>query len=386
MKGNVRKRGKKWYYRFDVADKDGKRRQHERVGGDSYKEAMHRLRVALELYENTGAVTNTDKISTHDYFEFWYDNYVKTNLSKNTQLNYRHVLDKYVQPTLGIYQLSKVTPELIQKTINKIADSTEYKPDHTQLHGHTVEIILMVIKEGFRQAVHPWHILTQSPAEYVRQPKYNHPKTTREDLKIITLQQFNQLLEQFPLGHPFHLPLLISFYTGMRRGEVAGLEWDNVSLPDAEINVTQQMKQYSKTDVRLGKLKTAASYRTIAIGDQLIHALKVQRRLQNENRLRYGKNYHESNFVCTKENGKPVTPNSIKYYASTVTKELGFPFNFHSLRHTHATMLLEAGASAKEVQVRLGHNKIATTLDTYVHLSNKKKHQTANLFDQIAKM
>ena len=54
MKGNVRKRGKKWYYRFDVADKDGKRRQHERVGGDSYKEAMHQLRIALEIYENTG--------------------------------------------------------------------------------------------------------------------------------------------------------------------------------------------------------------------------------------------------------------------------------------------------------------------------------------------
>lgn len=94
----------------------------------------------------------------------------------------------------------------------------------------------------------------------------------------------------------------------MRRGEVAGLEWDNVSLPDAEINVTQQMKQYSKTDVRLGKLKTAASYRTIAIGDQLIHALKVQRRLQNENRLRYGKNYHESNFVCTKKMGSLSLP------------------------------------------------------------------------------
>ncbi|WP_438361114.1 tyrosine-type recombinase/integrase [Limosilactobacillus kribbianus] len=76
----------------------------------------------------------------------------------------------------------------------------------------------------------------------------------------------------------------------------------------------------------------------------------------------------------------------MKYYASTVTEQLGFPFNFHSLRHTHATMLLEAGASAKEVQVRLGHSRISTTLDTYVHLSNKKKYQTANLFDQIAKM
>lgn len=87
-----------------------------------------------------------------------------------------------------------------------------------------------------------------------------------------------------------------------------------------------------------------------------------------------------------KENGKTVTLNSIKYYVSTVSEKLGFPFNFHSLRHTHATMLLETGASPKEVQVRLSHSKIAITLDTYVHLSNQKKHQTANLFDRIAKM
>ena len=61
---------------------------------------------------------------------------------------------------------------------------------------------------------------------------------------------------------------------------------------------------------------------------------------------------------------------------------LGFPFNFHSLRHTHATMLLEAGASAKEVQVRLGHTRIETTLNTYDHLTDQKKRETASLFDK----
>lgn len=75
---------------------------------------------------------------------------------------------------------------------------------------------------------------------------------------------------------------------------------------------------------------------------------------------------------------------SIKYMSDRIHAKLGFPFNFHSLRHTHATMLLEAGASPKEVQVRLGHSRISTTLDTYVHLSNNKKSQTADLFDQVS--
>lgn len=73
----------------------------------------------------------------------------------------------------------------------------------------------------------------------------------------------------------------------------------------------------------------------------------------------------------------------IKYYSDKVQRELGFPFNFHSLRHTHATMLLEAGAKPKEVQVRLGHSKISTTLDTYVHLTTKSKKETADLFDDV---
>lgn len=105
--------------------------------------------------------------------------------------------------------------------------------------------------------------------------------------------------------------------------------------------------------------------------------------LQNKNKLKYGQLYFDSNFVCTKKNGKPITPNSIKYLSSEINQQLGFPFNFHSLRHTHATMLLEAGASPKEVQIRLGHTNIETTLDTYVHLTDYKNRETANLFDNL---
>lgn len=213
-------------------------------------------------------------------------------------------------------------------------------------------------------------------------PRYRTPHKTKESLKSITINQFKKIQAMYPVGHLFYLPMMIAFFTGMRHGEVCGLEW-NVNLNQQSIAVHQQMLQYSKTDIRIGKPKTAASYREIEIGDELTNILKHQRLLQSENKLKYGKLYFNSNFVCTWENGKPVTPNQIKYYSDKVQKVLNFPFNFHSLRHTHATMLLEAGAKPKEVQVRLGHSKISTTLDTYVHLSTESKKETANLFDQV---
>lgn len=385
MEGSVRKRGEKWYYRFSIAPKDGKYRQIERYGGETRKEALNALRTALNLYHNTGTIPNEGKLSANDFFEYWYKNYVLQQLSKNTQINYRGILDKYVLPKLGIYNLDEIRPATLQDFINKVSQSTDYKPDHTRLSKHTVEIILMVVKEALKYAVYPLQILSSSPALYIKMPKMDEPAKSRDDLKIITVKQFSQIIDFFGKDSAEIIPFFIAFYTGMRRGEVTGLEWNNVDLVNGEINVIQQMKQFSAHDIRVGKLKTPASRRTVLIGDELVSILKKQRLRQSENRLRYGKRYYESDFVCTKENGKPITPNSIKYLSDTVHRRLGFPFNFHSLRHTHATLLLEAGATPKEVQVRLGHSKIETTMNTYVHLTDRKKRETAQLFEDIAK-
>lgn len=385
MKGSVRKRGNNWYYRIDLAKKDDKRNQVERYGGKTYQEALRTLRRVIQKYESTGKVTSNDKVSVHDYLNFWFENYVEKHLTTNTQINYRNILDKYIFPELGGYEMKKVTPEVLQHFIDSVAESTSYKKDGTTLSKHSVEIILSVVKEAFKQAVHPWQVIDNSPALYITLPKYRIGKKTKQDLKIISLPQFKRIQELIPNHHPFYMPMMIAFFTGMRRGEVCGLEWNNVDLINGSIAVHQQMLQYSAHDIRIGKPKTAAGYRTIQIGQELLDIFLKQKSRQSKNRLKYGKYYYDSNFVCTNENGKPVTPNQIKYYSDMIQRELGFPFNFHSLRHTHATMLLEAGAKPKEVQVRLGHSKISTTLDTYIHLTTQAKKATANLFDNVYK-
>lgn len=117
--------------------------------------------------------------------------------------------------------------------------------------------------------------------------------------------------------------------------------------------------------------------------------LKKAKKKQIENRLKYGEFYlqdPEHDFVCRKENGEHYTPSVIKYQTrELITKKLGIDFNYHSLRHTHATMLIESGQPIKTVQKRLGHSRSATTEDRYVHLTQKMARDAADIFDSIAK-
>nr|WP_223876604.1 site-specific integrase [Lactiplantibacillus daowaiensis] len=219
-------------------------------------------------------------------------------------------------------------------------------------------------------AVFPYQAIKNNPADYIVLPINNDDleKTVQErrtELKIISLSQFKEILSLVPVASPFYLPLQIGFNTRLRRGEISGLTWDNINFNDQTLTVNKQMIMKPKSQFEITSPKTKASYRTIAIGKTLVEILRTARKEQMRNKLRYGKYYLDSSFVCTKANGKPVTPSAIHYYAGKVSKQVDFPFNFHSLRHTHATMLLEHNANYKEIQQRLGHSRIATTMDTF---------------------
>lgn len=127
------------------------------------------------------------------------------------------------------------------------------------------------------------------------------------------------------------------------------------------------------------------SARTISIGDTLVEILKEHKEWQDKNVKKYNdyyanekyayeelnKIYYLKDLVSTKENSELISTESLKYLSRVVNYDLGISFNFHSLRHTHATMLLEAGANIKDIQRRLGHSKLSTTMDTYSHVTQK---------------
>ncbi|HBE9109415.1 TPA: site-specific integrase [Clostridioides difficile] len=373
MKGGVRKRGEKWYYYFDLGTVNGKRKKIERVGGKTKKEAEKALRDALSEFENEGQLFSDNEMSFSDFLDFWYKEYVLLNCKYGTQKNYEKIIKNHLKPDLGKYKLKNLNPAILQKFLN---DKSRFG-----LSKNSINNFYGVLSGALKSAVYPFKFIKENPMQYVHMPKMQENK--KNDLKIISLKDFNKILERFPQGSSFYIPLQIAFNTGMRSGEVTALQWDDIDLENKIIHVRHTLISRGKEGFELGTPKTESSYRKINIGDTLTKVLKEHKKLQKEMKLKFGEWYINSSFVCTKEMGEHVTTNSLKYLSRVVNYELGIDFNFHSLRHTHATLLLENGANIKDIQHRLGHAKISTTMDTYSHVTNNMRNQTVNIFESI---
>ncbi|MEG0133064.1 MAG: tyrosine-type recombinase/integrase [Clostridium sp.] len=375
MQGGTRKRGSTWSYYFDLGMVDGNRKRKEKGGFKTKKEAQEALRTDLNIYEKCGSIIDESNISVTDYFDYWYKEYVLINCKYNTQEYYKRIIKNHINPVLGMYKLKSLTPAVLQEFINKKYLSGLSKSSINNFYG--------VLSGALKTAVHPYQFIKENPMQYVKLPKDTKTKNSKDILKIISIDDYNKIIDRFPIGSSFYIPLQIAFHTGMRGGEVTSLQWEDIDLNNKTIKVQYTLINKGKGIFELGSTKTKSSNRTIYIGDTLVAILKKHLLSQKSNKLKYGEYYSNSNFVCTKENGESVTTDSLKYLSRITNYELGITFNFHSLRHTHATMLLEAGANIKDIQERLGHSKLATTMDTYSHVTNKMKLNTVNILEDI---
>ena len=376
MQGGVRKKGDTWYYYFDLAKVGGKRKKIERKGGKTKKEALEALRKAITEYELGGSIVKSNSsMSFSDYLDYWYNSYVIINCKYNTQLNYRTVIDKHLKPALGLFKLNSLNPEQLQHFLNNKMINGFSKNSVGNFYG--------VLSGSLKYAVYPLKYINNNPMQFVKMPKYSIDKVNTDNLKIISIEEWNKIINRFPKGSPEYIPLQIAFHTGMRSGEVLGLTWDCIDFNNKTIRIEKILIDKGKGVFELGSPKTDSSYGEIVIGDILINILKEHKEWQNKNKNEYGSYYTDNNFVCTKQNGKQVTTSVIKYLSRIVNYELGIKFNFHSLRHTHATMLLAAGANIKDIQKRLRHSRLSTTMDTYSHVTKELSTSTVNIFESL---
>lgn len=379
MKGGTRKRGKKWYYYFDVSTVDGKRKKIERVGGNTKKEAEAALRNAINEYERKGSYSKETNISFSDYLDYWFKEYVEVNCKYNTISRYETAIRVHIKPSLGIYKLKNITPYILQEFFNN-----KFKDGYSK---KTLNVFYGILSSSLKMAVYPYEFINDDPIRYIKMPKYNNLtlKNVEEKLKIISLEEFDAICDRFPQGTPYYIPFMIGFYTGMRIGEVTALSWDDIDLENKTISVTKNLVMKDNGEFDIETPKTKSSIRTISIGDTLVKTLKKHKTWQIENRFKYYNFYNVSDFVCTKEDGSIVTKYTISYAVKVINKELHIPFSFHSLRHTHATILLENSANIKDIQVRLGHSNIKTTMDTYSHVTEKMSLDSVNIFERAVK-
>lgn len=400
---NIRKRGQKWQYQFEAAKIEGKRKQITKSGFNTKKEALEAGVKALAEYNDSGLHSKLSEISVYDYFDYWYKNYVILELKINTQKSYKNYIENHIKPNLGIYKLKALTPTILQEFIN-----SKYLSGFSKNH---LSNLIGVLSCALKYAIHPCNFIKSNPMLYVNFPKYERSKTDANH-KYIKPDEFEKIINRFPYGSTFYLPIIIGYYTGFRIGETLGLTWDDINLENRKISINKII--YYNDDTKLwyfGTPKTPTSTRTIEIGTTLLNILKKYKTDQLQNKLKYGCHYtcvyegieiinnkkyrplyslkanipagtlKKVEMVCTKEDGEIITPNSFKYASKVINYGLGITFNYHSLRHTHATTLIENGAEIKDVQIRLGHANIETTYNTYVHHTEKMSNNSVEIFE-----
>lgn len=418
MQGGVRKRGSTWSYYFDLGKVDGKRKKKEKGGFRTKKEAEAALAAAMNEYNNAGQVFEPSEVTVSDYLDQWYELYCKPNLKYNTQVGYLHIIEGHIKPKFGTYKLKAINSAVLQEYANSL-----------KLNGYSRSYILGILttfQSALDYAIEPLHYITQNPMKMVKFPKVE--RKPRERI-ILTLDEWQQIIDRFQETR-YYIPLMIGFYTGLRISEAFALTWDDIDFEKRTVSVNKQIvKRNFGADVRkvvekkgrkeqrsswyFTTPKTHTSIRTVPFGETLYQALKQEKTEQMKNEMKYGEFYtihvlkkeidekgndmyrivpiqkcvesplQRVHLICITENGQYTSTDSFKFCSRVIHNELHLAFDYHSLRHTHATLLIESGANVKNVQTRLGHTNIQTTLQTYVHDTEKMAEQSVELFEQI---
>lgn len=302
--------------------------------------------------------------------------YVKDKLKPNTYKTYRTVLENHAIPHFGNFELKDVKPMMYQKFIDgKLEIGLSMK---------TARRIHNVLYQAYKRALINGYI-TKNPCEHVSIKRREVKK-----LKFIEPKLVAPLIKSlYKRGQIYGLFFKLLFDTGLQKGEAAALQWSDINWKDRTITVKHSLDfQPEDDDPILGDTKTYHSTRTIEIRPSLLSELQIHLKYQNERKLVLEELYsHDLNLVLCRDNGTPLPKSTLFNAFKGCLEEIGhlsLPI-IHSTRHTHAVMLLEAGADMKFVQERLGHGSMQITSDVYAHVSKKIAARSIDKFDEYMK-
>ena len=363
----MRNRGKNtWQLRWEVGrDDQGQRRQKTETFHGNKKSAEQRWRGVQATIEGHPATAwVTDSLTVNAYWDKWEAYLATTDLRSTTLANYRRWLRLYLRPSLGRFLLTQVTPLHIQEAVQ----AWQKRPGKQQpyLARATLNNIIVLLRHSLDQAVQ-WTLIPNNPAHGIRlrsaSPHAIRWWTPEE------AQQFLAISDQHRLGIAFRLAL----FGGLRIGEVAGLRWQDVNWDDQTVTIRVTVIA-NQGPARLSTPKTHKSQRTIKVDQQILGPLKAWQHAQKIERL--AKGWAATDQIITTRKGTLCRPHTLNTILDRLIRRAQVQdIRFHDLRHTHATWLAQAGVSPKVIADRLGHTRIAFTLDTYIHsdLSDQEK-------------
>ena len=300
-----------------------------------------------------------------DYLEEWL-RARSMALQRSTVASYRQSLDLYIVPRLGNLRLDQIDVRTLDRTYAELLHrgGKHGKP----LAPRTVRYAATILRAALEHAVKRG-LLDTNPATHATTPRFDHrgDDPTLDELQVWDVEEVRRFLHAIE-GDPFEHVWVLALCTGMRRGEVLGLRWEDVDLPERTLHVRRSLSVVDG-EARLKPTKTSQD-RSLRVGDRVMDVLAERREVQDRQRRECGGGWCDRwGLVFTHSDGHYIDPYEVTVAWRELVRELDLPvIRLHDLRHTHATLLLQAGASLKVVSERLGHSGIELTVDTYLHV------------------
>ncbi|MCK4004402.1 site-specific integrase [Streptococcus suis] len=342
------------------------------VTGRTRKETRQKARQAQDEFISNGC-TVTKVVPIKNYQELadlWLESY-RLTVKPQTYEQSKRMLYNHLIPVFGALKLSKLSVSYIQAFINDLSTKLVH---YAVVHS----INRRVLQYGVSLQLLPFN-----PARDIIIPK--QPKKENQAIKFIASEDLKVLLGYMEklsnqkYGHYFDYVLYsVLLATGCRFGEVVALEWSDIDFENGTISIT---KNYSKYVDLVGTPKSKAGIRNISIDKKTINLLRLYKNRQRQLFLEVGARASSVVFATpTREyQDLAIRQDSLKRRCA----KIGIPrFTLHAFRHTHASLLLNAGISYKELQYRLGHSTLAMTMDIYSHLSKDKEKEAVSYYEK----
>ena len=383
MAGSIEKRGKN-SYRLTVSegfDLNGKPMIHRKTVHGTKKDAEVELAKFVTEVQN-GLIIDGKSLKFSEFTEIWKRDYGSKELAPSTYKRYCRILETRLLPYFGHFYINKIRPTDIMKFYDLLEKDTQLvrkkgnngSKTKKPLSGKTILEHHRLLRAMLHKAVY-WQLIVTNPAERVQPPKARKPKRRSYDD-----EQTKILIENLELlpneDTKYKVAIILTVFTGVRLGELMGLEWQDVDFKNGIISINRSSQYLADMGVFTKVPKTESSIREIAIPEFIISLLEEYNLWYEEQKSIYGELWTNSDRLFVQADGKPMHPSTISKWFVKYVGQIGLPvINFHGLRHTNASLLVAQNIDIAVISARLGHAQISTTLDFYVHplLSHNRK-------------
>lgn len=391
MAGSIEKRGK-GTYRLVVSrgyNLDGKPAKHTKTVHCTKKEAKIELAQFVTKVQS-GMVADGKSMTFAEFTEIWKRDYGSKELAPKTYSRYIGILKSRILPYLGSFPLDKIKPTDLMNFYDMLENDTQIKRISKNNGQRTLKPLSpktilehhRLISAMLQNAVY-WQLLPSNPARRVKPPKTKKPKMeffNDDECKFL----IQSLMELTGSNLKYKVAILLDIFSGIRRGELIGLEWSDVDFKNETININKSTQYLPENGIFDKDTKTESSNRIVPIPNYITKTLLEYKEWYDEQKDICGDKWINSNKLFVQDNGKPMHPDTIGKWFKPYIEELGLPtIKFHGIRHTNATLMIANNVDIATVSARLGHASINTTIKYYVHPLEKNMRKAVYVLQDL---